>query len=64
MEEDEYGTAYKEVNCRKSFGGTSWGPEKFRKDNHPLAIMVIYYVYRNFISHLDQHHYHRLKVDG
>ena len=44
-EEDEnhdYGCDYDTITYRHR-GTTSWGPAGFKKDNHPLAIMVRLY---------------------
>lgn len=40
-EKETYGTSYGDVwaNSKQNFS-TSWGPVGFKKDNHPLAIMV------------------------
>ena len=51
--EQEYGTTY-EANMVKyeSDYATSWGPKKFKKENHPLAIMVYIRAFFESVAHI------------
>jgi hypothetical protein len=44
-EEHKYWSDYEAINEHKQHGYTSsWGPSEFKKTNHPLAIMVRYWL--------------------